>query len=51
MSEVDNISHWAHIMWQRHGMRFSEFFSLSDEEQLLYIASELLYRGDSKNGH
>lgn len=51
MSEVDNISHWAHIMWQRHGMRFSEFFSLSDEEQLLYIASEQLYHDYRKNGH
>lgn len=42
MSSVGSISYWAHKMWQKHNMRFSEFFDLSDEEQLLYIASELL---------
>lgn len=30
-------------MWQRHGMKFSEFFALSEEERLVYIASENYY--------
>ena len=33
---------WAHLMWQRHGMRFFEWASLEREEQLMYIASEEL---------
>lgn len=31
-------------MWQEHGMKFQEFFSLSPEEQAAYIASELYVR-------
>ena len=35
---------WAHVMWQKHGMRFSEFADLGHEERLAYIASEKLER-------
>ena len=33
---------WAHIMWQRHGMRFMEWAAMERDEQLIYIASEQL---------
>lgn len=35
-------SMWAHILWQRRGLRMEEFFSMSETCQLVYIASEIL---------
>ena len=33
---------WAHIMWQRHGMRFDEWAEMDPKERLVYIASDKL---------
>lgn len=35
-------SMWAHILWQRRGLRMEEFMSMSDDLKLVYVASELL---------
>ena len=35
-------SMWAHILWQRRGLRMEEFMSMSDDLKLVYMASELL---------
>lgn len=32
---------WAHILWQRHGLRMEEFAYMDRQFQLAYIASEL----------
>lgn len=42
MSIANSDSFWAHLMWQKHGMRFQEFFGMEESERLIYIASELL---------
>lgn len=33
---------WAHILWQRKGLRLDEFAGLSHNAQLAFIASEEL---------
>ena len=35
-------SMWAHILWQRRGLRMEDFLSMSETCQLVYIASEIL---------
>lgn len=42
-------SMWAHILWQRRGLRMEEFMAMSDELQLVYIASELLASEQPQN--
>ena len=32
---------WAHILWQRHGLRMEEFDKMPDRTKLFYIASEM----------
>lgn len=36
--------HYAHILWQRHGLRMEEFAEMPRNLQLAYIASEQLER-------
>lgn len=38
----DSLSMWAHILWQRRGLRMEEFFAMSETCRLVYIASEIL---------
>jgi len=33
---------WAHILWQRKGLRMEEFAAMTPNVQLAYIASEQL---------
>ena len=33
---------WAHILWQRKGLRMEEFAAMEPDVQLAYIASEEL---------
>ena len=33
---------WAHILWQKRGLRMEEFADMSRNVQLAYIASEKL---------
>lgn len=33
---------WAHILWQRKGLRLEEFADMDRDVQLAYIASEQL---------
>ena len=42
-------SMWAHILWQRRGLRMEDFFSMSESLQLVYIASELLASTQPQN--
>jgi hypothetical protein len=42
-------SMWAHILWQRRGLRMEEFFSMSESCQLVYIASEVLAATQPQN--
>ncbi len=42
-------SMWAHILWQRRGLRMEEFMAMSDELKLLYVASELLANEQPQN--
>lgn len=34
--------HWAHILWQKRGLRMEEFADMERNVQLAYIASEEL---------
>lgn len=42
-------SMWAHILWQRRGLRMEEFLRMSQECQFVYIASELLAAEQPQN--
>lgn len=42
-------SMWAHILWQRRGLRMEEFFSMSDTCRLVYVASEILASEQPQN--
>ena len=42
-------SMWAHILWQRRGLRMEEFLAMSQTCQLVYIASEILASKDPQN--
>ena len=42
-------SMWAHILWQRRGLRMEEFLRMSQECQMVYIASELLAADQPQN--
>lgn len=33
---------WAHLLWQRHGLRMEEYAEMPRSIQLAYIASEQL---------
>jgi len=33
-------TYWAHVLWQRHGLRPEEFDRMSRRQKLFYIASE-----------
>lgn len=36
------------MLWQRHGLRMEEFYSMSPELRHLYIASEIVMAEDRK---
>lgn len=40
---------WAHILWQKRGLRMEEFAGMSREVRLAYIASEELARENPLN--
>lgn len=42
-------SMWAHILWQRRGLRMEEYFRMSETLRLVYIASELLAADQPQN--
>ena len=42
-------SMWAHILWQRRGLRMEDFLRMSHECQMVYIASELLAADQPQN--
>jgi len=42
-------SMWAHMLWQRRGLRMEEFLAMSDELKLVYVASELLANEQPQN--
>ena len=42
-------SMWAHILWQRRGLRMEEFLSMSETCQLMYVASEILANSQPQN--
>ena len=42
-------SMWAHILWQRRGLRMEDFLSMSETCQLVYIASEILANQQPQN--
>ena len=42
-------SMWAHILWQRRGLRMEEFFRMSETCRLVYIASEILANDQPQN--
>ena len=35
-------SRWAHVLWQRRGLRMEEFMAMSMELKCVYVASELV---------
>lgn len=40
---------WAHLLWQKHGIRFEEFAGMERELRLIYMASEQLERESPVN--
>lgn len=40
------MEHWAHVLWQRHGLRMEEFEKMPRRTKLFYIASELCENED-----
>ena len=38
--------YWAHVLWQRHGLRMEDFAVMPRTRQLFYIASELIESED-----
>lgn len=42
---VGSEPYWAHILWQRHGLRMEEFDAMPKKTKLFYIASEQ-YEGE-----
>ena len=42
-------SMWAHILWQRRGLRMEDYFSMSETCRLVYIASEVLAAEQPQN--
>lgn len=42
-------SMWAHILWQRRGLRMEDFLSMSQTCQYVYIASEILASKQPQN--
>lgn len=40
---------WAHVLWQRRGLRMEEYFRMSESCRLVYIASELLASKQPQN--
>ena len=45
----DTESVWAHILWQRRGLRMEEFMAMSFELKCVYIASEQLAAKQPQN--
>lgn len=45
----DFYSMWAHILWQRRGLRMEDFFRMSETCRLVYIASEKLASDHPQN--
>ncbi len=45
----DFYSMWAHILWQRRGLRMEDFFRMSETCRLVYIASEILASDHPQN--
>lgn len=42
-------SMWAHILWQKRGLRMEDFFAMSEPCRLVYIASEILAGKEPQN--
>lgn len=40
---------WAHILWQRHGLRPEEFAKMTRDVQLAYVSSELMEEKSPQN--
>lgn len=40
---------WAHVLWQRRGLRIEEFMNMSFGLKCVYVASELLASKDPQN--
>lgn len=45
----DYESVWAHVLWQRRGLRMEEFMAMSRELKCVYVASEMLAGNDPQN--
>ncbi len=45
----DPESVWAHVLWQRRGLRMEEFMAMSFELKCVYIASELMAGKEPQN--
>lgn len=40
---------WAHVLWQRRGLRMEEFMKMSRELKCVYVASELVAGKDPQS--
>lgn len=49
-SENSSDWEWAHIMWQRHGIRIEEWGEMERNQKDAYIASEQLEIENPMNG-
>ena len=45
----DPESVWAHVLWQRRGLRIEEFMAMSFELKCVYIASEIIAGKNPQN--
>lgn len=45
----DFYSMWAHILWQRRGLRMEDFFDMTETCRLTYVASEILASKQPQN--
>ena len=48
MIRSDVNASWAHVLWQRHGLRMEDFYNMDSRLQHLYIASELVWIEEKK---
>ncbi len=33
-------AYWAHVLWQRHGLRIEDYEKMTEAQKAFYIASE-----------
>lgn len=48
MIRSDGLASWAHVLWQKHGLRMEDFYEMPSYRQSLYIASEQVLIEDRK---